>query len=147
MKRIPSRWSISCWTIRALRVESFKVWGAPLGFWKLTMISFGRSMIPQMSGMLRQPSSSSYFSSENWRISGFIIEKVISSFVPALSLTMIARMLWPTWGAARPTPFWRVISFSISLRNFFSLESGLEISSDFLRRMGLFSPCWNSSIM
>ncbi len=65
--------------------------------WRLTW--------PQVSGMLRQPSSSSAISSEAWMIWGFAIGIMTSFFSVGLSLQMMRRMLRPTCGAARPIPF------------------------------------------
>src|SRR5258705_2078245 len=100
MKRMPSRWSISCCRTRANQPSAFTRISLPLGSRPLTVTAALRgTSSPTKPGMLRQPSVPSRISSLRLRISG-LMRATCSSLYSATS----TRSDSPICGPARPTP-------------------------------------------
>ncbi len=151
---MPSRWSISCWTIRAARSVSRSAYFLPSASRNATLTQLHRSTSPLSPGTERHHSISLDFSSECSRIVGFIIAIVrndSSSYV-FIRDTTISRLFTPTWGAARPTPplsgFLICFTISSASERYFFI-SWTHIISDMDLRISLSShvSIWSFAIM
>ena len=118
VKRIPWRWSYSCWKTIAARLLNSAFCFFPVGLKNSTLISGQRLTAPKILGSDKQPSKKD---SSFWPFSFSIKKKVFLGewltifgliktvgFPPGRLITKICQF-FPTWGAAKPTPvgFWQ----------------------------------------
>ncbi len=113
--RIPSRWSISCWSTRAKRSSASTATGFPSGIVASIRIQAARRIRARMPGKLRHPSSPS--AAPRRAVMRGSMNARSSSGWP-VRFTTRRRRGRPTWGAARPMPpcsrmkavIWRTVS-------------------------------------
>src|SRR5215469_11874309 len=135
MKRMPSRWSISCWKARDRSSSPSISNHSPSVFCARTFTFAARLTFSRISGSERQPSSS-YCWPSRWMISGLMRTTFASgSFLKEMSMT-VRRCERPICGAARPMPCASYMDSNISSTRVFSLSSNTVTGSPRLASTG-----------
>lgn len=146
INKTPSRWSISCWMMTALKSLYFCFCFFPWTLVNSTWIALCLLTIPVQSGREIHASSQRIVSLDLSMIFGLIMIVVqrYLSFLGFFSRWLVAMTLMfsPTCGAANPTHlFSRMDTKSLS-QNSSSSSVTSSISSETLLRIGLFIPVW-----
>ena len=129
VKRIPLRWSISCWRIQALNPEYFCFFHLPFLSWNFTTIRWCLLTFPCSPGTERQASSEICISCELSTMLGFMRSvsqrKSFSACFPLgiffHCVVAIIAIFLPICGAASQTPSYaRMSSIRISAKSLIS---------------------------
>jgi len=146
INKIPSRWSISCWMMTALKSLYFCFCLFPVTSVNSILICLCLLTMPVSPGSEIHASSQRIVSLDLSMIVGLIMIVVQRSlfFLGLSSRWLVAMILMfcPICGAAKPTPScFRIIIINV-LQNASNSSSISSIWSETLLRMGLFIPVW-----
>src|SRR5688572_28191971 len=118
---MPSRWSSSCWRMRAKKFSAVKLIISPLAVSASMVTVLWRRSLSNLPGTERQPSS------PPWDLRDFLVKTGLMSAIGPWALSaMKMRLPTPICGAAMPTPFaWYIVS---TMSSSSVLNAGVVIS-------------------